>query len=41
MELENIMDKDEILAAYMNDVYLGASNYGFRDRRQRTISARR
>ena len=30
MELENIMDKDEILAAYMNDVYLGASNYGFK-----------
>ena len=30
MELEDIMDKDEILAAYMNDVYLGASNYGFK-----------
>ena len=30
MELEDIMEKDEILAAYMNDVYLGGSNYGFK-----------
>jgi len=30
LELEQIMEKDEILAAYMNDVYLGGSNYGFK-----------
>ncbi|MBR5291951.1 MAG: transglycosylase domain-containing protein [Clostridia bacterium] len=30
LELEQIMEKDDILAAYMNDVYLGGSNYGFK-----------
>ena len=30
LELEQIMEKDEILVAYMNDVYLGGSNYGFK-----------
>lgn len=29
-ELENTISKDEILEAYMNDVYLGDSNYGFK-----------
>ena len=29
-ELENTMSKDKILEAYMNDVYLGDSNYGFK-----------
>lgn len=28
-ELENVMSKDKILEAYMNDVFLGESNYGF------------
>ena len=28
-ELENVMSKDKILEAYMNDVFLGGSNYGF------------
>ena len=28
-ELEHIMTKDKILEAYMNDVFLGESNYGF------------
>ena len=30
VELENVFSKDEILAAYMNDVSLGGSNYGFK-----------
>ena len=30
LELEQIMEKDDILVAYMNDVYLGGSNYGFK-----------
>ncbi|MBR0156761.1 MAG: PBP1A family penicillin-binding protein [Clostridia bacterium] len=29
-ELENTISKDKILEAYMNDVYLGDSNYGFK-----------
>ncbi|MBR4435222.1 MAG: transglycosylase domain-containing protein [Clostridia bacterium] len=29
-ELENTVSKDKILEAYMNDVYLGDSNYGFK-----------
>lgn len=29
-ELESTISKDEILEAYMNDVYLGDSNYGFK-----------
>lgn len=29
-ELESVMEKDDILEAYMNDVYLGDSNYGFK-----------
>ena len=28
-ELENVLSKDKILEAYMNDVFLGESNYGF------------
>ena len=28
LEVENLMEKDNILAAYLNDVYLGESNYG-------------
>ena len=28
-ELEHVMSKDKILEAYMNDVFLGESNYGF------------
>ncbi|MEA5060525.1 MAG: transglycosylase domain-containing protein [Candidatus Pelethousia sp.] len=30
VELENVFNKDQILAAYMNDVALGGSNYGFK-----------
>lgn len=30
LELEQIMEKDDILTAYMNDVFLGGSNYGFK-----------
>ena len=30
LELEQIMEKYDILVAYMNDVYLGGSNYGFK-----------
>lgn len=30
VELENVFSKDQILAAYMNDVGLGGSNYGFK-----------
>ena len=30
VELENAFTKDQILAAYMNDVSLGGSNYGFK-----------
>jgi len=29
-ELENIFTKNDILEAYMNDVFLGSSNYGFK-----------
>ncbi len=29
-ELEGIMSKDDILEAYMNDAFLGGSNYGFK-----------
>lgn len=28
LELEKIVDKDDILEAYLNDIYLGGSNYG-------------
>lgn len=28
LELEKIIDKDDILEAYLNDIYLGGSNYG-------------
>lgn len=30
LELENVFTKDQILEAYMNDVSLGGSNYGFK-----------
>ena len=30
IELENVFTKDQILEAYMNDVSLGGSNYGFK-----------
>jgi len=30
LELETIFEKDDILEAYMNDVFLGSSNYGFK-----------
>lgn len=30
VELENVFSKDQILTAYMNDVGLGGSNYGFK-----------
>ena len=30
VELENIMSKDQILEAYMNDAFLGNSDYGFK-----------
>lgn len=30
VELENTVEKDDILEAYMNDVYLGESNYGMK-----------
>lgn len=30
LELEQVMEKDDILTAYMNDVFLGGSNYGFK-----------
>ena len=30
LQVENAMDKDEILEAYLNDVYLGQSNYGMK-----------
>ncbi len=39
-ELESTVSKDKILEAYMNDVYLGDSNYGFKNSRKKTISAR-
>lgn len=28
LQLERVMDKDSILEAYLNDIYLGGSNYG-------------
>lgn len=28
LQLEKVIDKDEILEAYLNDIYLGGSNYG-------------
>ena len=28
LEVENVLEKDDILEAYLNDVYLGGSNYG-------------
>lgn len=28
LQLETVMDKDDILEAYLNDIYLGGSNYG-------------
>ncbi len=30
IQVESVMDKDDILEAYLNDVYLGQSNYGMK-----------
>lgn len=30
LQVESVMEKDEILEAYLNDVYLGQSNYGMK-----------